>query len=80
MVSRAASLSVFALQGVPLIDEGVALPTIIARSVADNDLWLADGDIIVIAQKIVSKAEGRLVPLEAVTPSVAAIELAAAAN
>src|SRR5262245_19358708 len=37
---------------------------------------LSDGDIVVIAQKIISKAEGRLVNLESVTPSEFAIEIA----
>lgn len=41
-------------------------------------LKFANGDIIVIAQKIVSKAEGRIVPLSSLTPSANAIRLAKA--
>src|SRR5262245_49275242 len=41
-------------------------------------LALQDGDVLVLAQKIVSKAEGRLVKLSSVTPSARATELAAA--
>jgi coenzyme F420-0:L-glutamate ligase/coenzyme F420-1:gamma-L-glutamate ligase len=39
-------------------------------------LTVADGDVVVIAQKIISKAEGRHVNLEVIAPSVAAIKLA----
>jgi coenzyme F420-0:L-glutamate ligase/coenzyme F420-1:gamma-L-glutamate ligase len=48
----------------------------IARAADAMDLELADGDIVVVAQKIVSKAEGRLVNLESITPSEFAIEIA----
>jgi len=41
-------------------------------------LKFANGDIVVIAQKIVSKAEGRIVPLSSLTPSANAIRLAKA--
>src|SRR5262245_14287394 len=48
----------------------------IARAAEKGDFKLSDGDIVVVAQKIVSKSEGRLVNLESVTPSEFAVEIA----
>lgn len=48
----------------------------IARAADAQEFRLADGDIIVVAQKIISKAEGRLVNLESITPSEFATEIA----
>jgi coenzyme F420-0:L-glutamate ligase/coenzyme F420-1:gamma-L-glutamate ligase len=42
-----------------------------------RDLWPQPGDVLALAQKVVSKAEGRSVPLASVTPSAAAWRLAA---
>jgi len=52
------------------------LADIIVASLRDSDVELHDNDILVIAQKIVSKAEGRTVNLNTVTPSPRAMELA----
>ncbi len=73
----AAELSLRALDGIPLIAAGDDLPRIIIEALAANGQELRDGDAIVLAQKIVSKAEGRLVALADVTPSSRAIDLAA---
>ncbi|MEW9807813.1 coenzyme F420-0:L-glutamate ligase [Mesorhizobium sp. ZMM04-5] len=70
-------VSLHALAGIPLIEPGDDLATIIGAALRDNGLALADGDILVLAQKIVSKAEGRYVNLDDVTPSARARELAA---
>src|SRR5262249_17784137 len=48
----------------------------IARAVDEMGFKFADGDVLVVAQKIISKAEGRLVNLESITPSDFAIEIA----
>lgn len=69
-------LTYFALQGIPQIRPGDNLAGIISTSVIDNGLFLQDGDILILAQKIVSKSEGRLVNLTTVKPSANAIELA----
>jgi coenzyme F420-0:L-glutamate ligase/coenzyme F420-1:gamma-L-glutamate ligase len=61
---------------VPLVAVGDDLATIILHALEQNGLALQDRDILVLAQKIVSKAEGRSVPLASVTPSAAALELA----
>jgi coenzyme F420-0:L-glutamate ligase / coenzyme F420-1:gamma-L-glutamate ligase len=62
--------------GIPLIHEGDNLAEIILESCKLANLQLANGDILVLAQKIVSKAEGRLVNLADVEPSPCAFQLA----
>lgn len=70
------SLTLTPLSNIPLIRHGDNLADIIVTSLRDTDIALEDNDILVIAQKIVSKAEGRMVNLDAVTPSARALELA----
>lgn len=70
------SLTLTPLKNIPLIRHGDNLADIIVKSLHDTDIRLQDGDILVVAQKIVSKAEGRTVNLSTVEPSRQAIELA----
>jgi coenzyme F420-0:L-glutamate ligase/coenzyme F420-1:gamma-L-glutamate ligase len=65
------------LQKIPFIRRDDNLADIILNSLADANIELRDDDILVLAQKIVSKAEGRMVNLADVIPSARAIELAA---
>lgn len=65
-----------ALPDIPLTQPGDNLTAIIAKAASDDGLILADGDVLVIAQKIVSKAEGRIVHLADITPSQRARNLA----
>jgi coenzyme F420-0:L-glutamate ligase/coenzyme F420-1:gamma-L-glutamate ligase len=65
-----------ALPGIPLIKSGDDLPVLITKAAEDDGLALASGDVVVVAQKIVSKAEGRVVPLADVQPSEQAEDLA----
>lgn len=65
------------LLNIPLIRHGDDLADIILASLRETNIALQDDDIFVIAQKIVSKSEGRAVNLATVTPSPRAIELAA---
>jgi coenzyme F420-0:L-glutamate ligase/coenzyme F420-1:gamma-L-glutamate ligase len=65
-----------ALPGIPLIQPGDDLPALIAKAAEADGLALADGDVVVVAQKVVSKAEGRIVRLADVTPTPEAVELA----
>lgn len=60
------------LPGIPLIQPGDDLTTIILDATRAADIELRDGDIYVIAQKIISKAEGRIVALSSVEPSAQA--------
>ncbi len=70
-------LLIQALEGFPLIQAGDDLGSVISKSLIHNSIELLDGDILVLAQKIVSKAEGRLVDLASVKPGIRAVELAA---
>ena len=69
------TLTLTSLQHIPLIRQGDNLADIIVRALQENSILLEENDILVIAQKIVSKAEGRAVNLARVTPSSRAIEL-----
>ena len=69
-------LSIIALPNIPLVVAGDGLPSIICNGLTECRLTLQDGDIIVLAQKIVSKSEGRYAALDSVTPSQEAIKLA----
>jgi coenzyme F420-0:L-glutamate ligase/coenzyme F420-1:gamma-L-glutamate ligase len=64
------------LKGIPLIKPGDHLAKVILASLEKTSLELMDGDVLVLAQKIVSKAENRLVNLAAIQPSQRAIDLA----
>lgn len=59
-----------------MVEAGDDLVKILLHSLRKNQIELQDGDILVLAQKIVSKAEGRWVNLETVTPSQQARHLA----
>jgi coenzyme F420-0:L-glutamate ligase / coenzyme F420-1:gamma-L-glutamate ligase len=58
------------------VEPGDKIYRLILRSMISQKQKFANGDIVVIAQKIVSKAEGRIVPLSSLTPSAKAIRLA----
>jgi coenzyme F420-0:L-glutamate ligase/coenzyme F420-1:gamma-L-glutamate ligase len=69
------SLTILPLDGLPEVGPGADLAEFVARSRS-----LEDGDVVVLAQKVVSKAEGRVVRLDDVDPSQRARELAGADN
>ncbi len=69
-------LTLTALPKIPLVRRGDDLAALVLRGMSEARLTLADGDVLVLAQKIVSKAEGRMVSLREVTPSPRAVELA----
>lgn len=71
------SLILTALEGLPEVVEGDDLPALVREALARTGIALADGDVLVVAQKVVSKQEGRRVALSGVEPSARAIELAA---
>src|SRR5215212_7447203 len=69
-------LSLTPLQEIPLIRHGDPLADIVVHALETNNIAIEDNDILVFAQKIVSKAEGRAVNLVTITPSPRAIQLA----
>ena len=69
-------LTLTALPGIPEVAAGMDLATLVLEAVARAGKRLQDGDVVVVAQKIVSKSEGRAVRLADVAPSARAQELA----
>lgn len=76
----ALSLSLHAVGGIPLVKTGDKLSTLLYDCLVKDRLELEDNDVLVIAQKIVSKAEGRVINLETVEPGSEARQLAKKAD
>jgi len=70
------SLSFIGVPGVPEVQPGTDLSQLLIECIDAAGLELADGDVVAVAQKIVSKAENRLVDLNDVEPSPQALALA----
>ena len=70
------SLEIVPLTGLPLIGAGDDLTQLVASALERNGVTPRAGDVLVVAQKIVSKAEGRLIDLATVEPSARALALA----
>lgn len=73
----ATRLTLTALPGIPLISPGDDLAALLAAAMRRAEVSSENGDILVVAQKAVSKAEGRFVDLADVVPSPRAAALAA---
>ncbi len=73
--TRSRELRLIGLVGVPLVGEGHNLCEIVSNALAHSGEALRNGDILVIAQKIVSKARGHYVNLNTITPSARAVDL-----
>jgi coenzyme F420-0:L-glutamate ligase/coenzyme F420-1:gamma-L-glutamate ligase len=69
---------IIAVPGMPEVSEGDDLASLIVSAVRSASLEVADGDVFVVAQKVVSKSEGRLMRLDLVKPSPLARQWAAA--
>jgi coenzyme F420-0:L-glutamate ligase / coenzyme F420-1:gamma-L-glutamate ligase len=75
-MSTPGSVSVIALRGIPEVRPGTDLARLLESTLRACAVALRADDVLVVAQKIVSKAEGRLVRLDTVTPGARAQELA----
>ncbi len=64
------------IDGVPAVSPGADLALLLARAIEDSHYGIKDGDVLVVCQKVVSKAEGRVVKLADVEPSAEALEFA----
>src|SRR5882757_10964845 len=73
---RSNIVEMFAVPGIPLVRKDDDLVALIAEGLARGGIVPRGGDVFVLTQKIVSKAEGRMVDLATVKPSTEAIELA----
>ena len=69
-----------ALEDFPYVEPGDDLAKIILKSFRINNINLDDGDVVVVAQKIISKSENRYIDLNKITPSEKAITLAKELN
>ena len=65
-----------ALRGLPLIKPGDDLGELIVRAAREQGINLENGDVVVVAQSVVSKSEGRVVDLREIKPSQRALNLA----
>jgi coenzyme F420-0:L-glutamate ligase/coenzyme F420-1:gamma-L-glutamate ligase len=72
----AGQINIIALKGVPLVHPGDDLVKIIINALTLSNQCLKNDDVLVIAQKIISKAEGRIIALGTVSPSERAKKLA----
>ena len=79
-MSRHLGYSVMPVPGVPMVAPGDDLGKLLTDAAAAAEIVLQDEDILCVAQKIVSKAEGRLVRIADVQPSARATELARATD
>jgi coenzyme F420-0:L-glutamate ligase/coenzyme F420-1:gamma-L-glutamate ligase len=70
-------LEILAVEGIPEVIPGADLAALIATALERAAIGLRDDDVLVVTQKVVSKAEGRVVALASVQPSADAVEFAA---
>ena len=73
---KISEIRILSVPGIPVVVPGDNLAALIQEAVRNAELEIQDGDVVVVTQKIVSKAEGCLVSLPDVTPSLLAEEFA----
>jgi coenzyme F420-0:L-glutamate ligase/coenzyme F420-1:gamma-L-glutamate ligase len=73
----AASVEIFAVPGLPMVQAGDDLVSLVHGAMRAAGQELRDRDVVVFAQKVVSKSEGRRVDMADVRPSSRALEIAA---
>lgn len=76
-MSGAAGVTITPLYGIPAVRPGDNLPSLLADALRRQSLEPTETDVLVVAQKVVSKAEGACVDLRDVKPGAQALELAA---
>jgi coenzyme F420-0:L-glutamate ligase / coenzyme F420-1:gamma-L-glutamate ligase len=76
-LSARQSIELLVVPGLPEIRKGDDLSRCIVEAMSRARMELEDGDVLAVAQKVVSKAEGRLVRLSSLKPSEKAVALAA---
>jgi coenzyme F420-0:L-glutamate ligase/coenzyme F420-1:gamma-L-glutamate ligase len=69
-------IEIFPVKGFPEVGKGADIPSLLLAAAAKSRIGLREGDVIVVKQKIISKAEGRLVRLRDVKPGARARKLA----
>lgn len=69
-------IKLIGLEGIPLVKAGDNIAEIIKETIKSQEYDLCDGDIILIAETLISKAEGNIIKLDKIEPSKKAIEVA----
>lgn len=69
-------IKLIGLEGIPLVKAGDNIAEIIKEVIKSQEYDLCDGDIILIAETLISKAEGNIIKLDEIEPSKKAIEVA----
>jgi coenzyme F420-0:L-glutamate ligase / coenzyme F420-1:gamma-L-glutamate ligase len=72
------NIELIGVPGIPEVGEDDDIAALIGTALRESGIKVIDSDVLVVAQKIVSKAEGRVVRLDSVAPSPKAIEWAGA--
>ncbi len=75
-MDRPRQLSISSIRGLPEVQPGDDLAELIASAAREQETELRDDDVLAVAQKIVSKSEGRIVRLAEVTPGKRATQMA----
>ena len=70
------TLKLYGLKEIPLVKKGDNIAKIIEEDLEKEDIALEDGDILLIAETLISKAEGNIIKVEDIVPSKEAIEIA----
>ncbi|MGH7774149.1 MAG: coenzyme F420-0:L-glutamate ligase [Candidatus Binatia bacterium] len=68
-------LEAIGLEGLGEVQQGDSIGRLICQACSRHGITLVDGDILIVAHKIVSKAEGRILRLDTIQPSSRALEL-----
>jgi coenzyme F420-0:L-glutamate ligase/coenzyme F420-1:gamma-L-glutamate ligase len=76
MITCSHRLEAVAVTGLPLVERGDDVPGLVVGALVGAGLTLADGDVLVVTSKLLSRAEGRFIEVPRVEPSPRAIELA----
>ena len=76
MPPAASRLEVIPLAGIPLVTPGDDLAEFLVTAIRNASIELRENDVLVVAQKVVSKAEGAVVELASIEPGDEAIQLA----
>lgn len=76
VATEPAGIQILPLRGTPEAKQGDDVAELVLASVAESGVRLKDGDILVVTQKVVSKAEGLLVDLKTIEPSDIALRYA----
>ena len=73
-------IQIIPVRKLPLVNEGDSVADLIVKATKEERLTIQDRDILIVAQKVVSKAEGGIIHLKSVTASPMADEIAKASG